>query len=316
MDVHARIVSSIAILLALIGLAVLLKRIGLVAEHHGEVFSKLITRITLPALILFSLARTEVLPTDFELAMIFAAVTVVCLTCGWLIARLLNLDRPRRGAVILATGFGNSSMLGFALVSEVFPADDDALTEAAVLSSLGVQPLVFTLGALIAMYYGAEETRPGARLAHTLRYFRSPIFLAFVCGISLSLTLGPIASPVYASIMDGVQVIGAANTFLVVMTVGLMLEPRGMREVVPIACLVATVKLVLMPVLAWLPTQAMALPDWQIQVQVLEASMPCGLLAVVLSSAYGCDARLASRLVVATTVVAVVTVPLVFELLS
>ena len=316
MDVHARIVSSIAILLALIALAVLLKRIGLVSEHRGEVFSKLITRITLPALILFSLARTEVLVTEVELAMIFAGATVVCLACGWLIARMLRLDQPSRGAVILASGFGNSSMLGFALVSEVFPANDDALTEAAVLSSIGVQPLVFTLGALIAMYYGAEETSPGARLTHTLRYFRSPIFLAFAGGIALSLAPGPIANPIYASIMDGVQVVGAANTFLVVLTVGLMLEPRGMRELLPVVLLVAAIKLVLMPMLAWLPTQAMALPTWQIQVQVLEASMPVGLLVVVLAGAYGCDARLASRLVVATTVAAVVTVPIVFSLLS
>lgn len=315
MDIHVRIISSILILLALIALALLIKRVGLVTEHRGEVFSKLITRITLPALILFSLARTEVLLTEVELALIFAGVTVVCLTFGWAIARMLKLDRARRGAVILATGFGNSSMLGFALVSEVFPADDAALTEAAVLSSIGVQPLVFTVGALIAMYYGAEAASSGDRLAHTLRYFRSPIFLAFAGGIALSL-LGPVSGPVYSSIMDGVHVLGAANTFLVVLTVGLMLEPRGIREILPIAALVAAVKLLVMPLLAWYPTQHMVLPEWQTQVQVLEASMPCGLLAVVLASAYGCDARLASKLVVVTTAVAVITVPLVFETLS
>ena len=316
MDIHARIVSSITILLALIALALLLKRIGLVAEHHGEVFSKLITRITLPALILFSLARTEVLVTEIELALIFAAATVVCLGGGWLAARLLELDRARTGAVILAAGFGNSSMLGFALVSEVFPSNVDALTEAAVLSSLGAQPLIFTFGALIAMYYGAVEPTPGGRMAHTLGYFRSPIFLAFAGGIGLSALFGPMANPVYASILDGVHVVGAANTFLVVMSVGLMLEPRGMRDVLPVVCLVAAIKLLLMPLLAWLPTAGMSLPAWQMEVLVLEASMPCGLLAVVIASAYGCDARLASRLVVATTAIAAVSVPLVFGLLS
>ena len=315
MDLHARIVSSIAILLALIGFAALLRRTGLVTERHGEIFSKLITRITLPALILFSLARTEVRLTDVELALIFAGATLVCLILGWLIARSLRLDSARRGAVILAAGFGNSSMLGFALVNEAFPADDAALTEAAVLSSIGVQPLVFTLGALIAMYYGTRETSPGSRIAHTPRYFRSPIFLAFAGGIAYSVLLGPMENPVFASVMDGVHIVGAANTFLVVMTVGLMLDPRGMGTIVPIALLVAVVKLVLMPILAWLPTQTMALPEWQTQVQVLEASMPCGLLVVVLASAYGCDARLASRLVVATTTAAVITVPIAFELL-
>ena len=71
-----------------------------------------------------------------------------------------------------------------------------------------------------------------------------------------------------------------------------------------------------MPTLLWLPTQSMDLAAWQLDVLVLEGSMPSAMLAVVLCSSYGGDAKLASRLVFATTVLSVGTVPVVFEFLT
>ena len=315
MDQHFRIVSAIVILLALIFFTILLRRLGIIEEQHGKLFSKLITQITLPALILFSMARAELLFSEVELALIMFLASLFCLTLGWLIGRALGLERAKMGPFILVTGFGSSSLLGFALVSEVFPNDDQAMAEAVILSALGVQPLLFTLGTMVAIFYGDASTVVGSRLTHSLRYFYSPIFLAFVGGILLSALIGPASHPVYKSIMDGVHVAGAANTFLVTMTVGLFLHLRGLREVLLVGAFVCAVKLVVMPVLVWVPTLFLALPTWQIEVMVLEASMPSAMLAVVLASAYGCDARFACKLVLVTTVAAVVTVPIMFELL-
>ena len=42
--------TGVVVLLALICFAMLLCRIGLLKEHDGEIFSKLITKVTLPVL--------------------------------------------------------------------------------------------------------------------------------------------------------------------------------------------------------------------------------------------------------------------------
>ena len=49
-----RAVTAIAVLLALILLALLLKRLGLLEEAHGKVISRLVTHVTLPAIVLVS----------------------------------------------------------------------------------------------------------------------------------------------------------------------------------------------------------------------------------------------------------------------
>lgn len=315
MDVHFRIISSIVILLALICLAMLLKRFKVLDEHQGRLFSKLVTHLTLPALIFVSLANTELLWSEGELALIMIIVTLICLALGWLVARMLRLDGPRKGPVILVAGFGSSSLLGLALISEVFPDDDQAMAEAVILSGLGVQPLLFTVGTVIALYYGSQSTTSERPYQSALRYFRSPIFLAFISGLVVAYFLEGRSHPILESVLDGVYVVGAANTFMVTLAVGLLLHLDGLKQVAMIGAYVGVVKLVIMPVLLWLPTLALTLPNWQIEVLVLEGAMPSAMLAVVLCSTYGCDAKFASKLVFATTLPSIITVPILFELL-
>jgi predicted permease len=69
MEIHLRIVTSIAILLALIGLAMALRRAGVLEERHSTLFSRLVTGVTLPALVFASLARTRLSLVDGELAL-------------------------------------------------------------------------------------------------------------------------------------------------------------------------------------------------------------------------------------------------------
>jgi predicted permease len=52
------VVSAICVLLTLILLAMGLRRIGLVKELQGPLFSTRVTRVTLPALVFGSLARS------------------------------------------------------------------------------------------------------------------------------------------------------------------------------------------------------------------------------------------------------------------
>jgi malate permease and related proteins len=310
-----RAVAAIAALLALILLALLLKRLGLLEEAHGKVISRLVTEVTLPAIVLVSLSRSRILWNELELALIMLGAGLTCLALGWLIARLLRLGRPQTAAVILTSGFANASMLGFAVVAQIFPGDRPDLAEAVMLSGIGSQPAIFLLGTLIAIHYGGPKVSAADRARASLRYFQSPIFFAFATGLALSIFVGPVSNPVYDKLIDALKVVGQANTFLVTLTVGLLLQLRFPGKVVLAAALVALIKLLVMPLLAWPPGRALGPAAWQLEVLVLEAGMPSSMLAVALSSSYGCDDRLAATLVLATTALSVVTLPAVFVLL-
>ena len=53
--------------------------------------------------------------------------------------------------------FGSSALLGYPLIAELFPHNSAVLTEAAFVSELGVGLPLFTIGVMIAIYFGDSK---------------------------------------------------------------------------------------------------------------------------------------------------------------
>jgi len=316
MDIQARVFTSVLVLVGLILLAMGLRRLGLVKEAQGPLFATLVTHVTLPALIFVSLARSILHWEYAVLALVMLGAEVASLALAWLAGRRLALAPPQLGAVMLVAGFGSSSLLGYALITEVYGADSQAIAEAVIISELGVGPALFTLGTMIALYYGSNAKDAGARMVEALKFFRSPIFVAVVLGLFWSVLRLPTNGSYLGPLFQAIGVLGSANTFVVAMTVGLLLHFEGIRSLVGLAALVITIKLILKPFIVWLPAVGLSMSDTQIQILVLEAAMPSALLTVVLASSYGCDAKLASKLVFATSLASSVTLMAMFSLLG
>lgn len=316
MPITPRLVASIAVLLGLICLAAFLRSRGVLKEEQGGTFATLVTHVTLPALIFVSLAGTPVKWGEAWLAVIMLGAELLALWLGWLAATILRMNRADKGAMILLSGFGSSSLLGYALISQVFQGNTGAMSEAVMVSELGVGPALFTLGTMIAIYYGNEDAGQDARIKAALTFFRSPIFISVIAGLAWSVFGLPTDGPIMGTVMQGVHIAGKANTLMVALLVGVLLKFDGITSVALAGILVCLNKLVLKPIIIWLPTLTMTLQTWEIQVLILEAAMPSALLTVALSRSYGCNAGLASRMVFFTTVISAISIPVVFRILG
>lgn len=241
---------------------------------------------------------------------------ILSLVLAWGIGNWLRLTRPQMGSFILVSGFGSSALLGYALIGQVFPDNINAMTEAVVITELGVGPALFTLGTMIALYYGSAEIDTRGRVMAVLSFFKSPIFFSVVAGILWALLDIFVEGDLLTPLFNSFDILASANTFLVALTVGVVLKFSQFRAVMVMAASACLIKLVLKPVMVWAPTLFLSLQGWQGQVLVLEAAMPSALLTVVLANTYGCDAKRASKLVFATTVVSMVTLVLMFRLLA
>lgn len=273
------------------------------------------TQVTLPLLIFHALAFTKLQWSESRLALVMCGAELASLVLAWVAAKMLRLSRPATGAFLLAVTFGSSTMLGYPLLAEVFPGDLSVITEAVLLSEIGVGPILFTLGVMLAMYYGSDNDSLGKRLQQALRFFLSPIFAAVALGFVCS-ACGPLVPKGLLAILDSaLRIAGGANTFLVLLTVGVALRFEDIRSMLPAALAACLILLLAQPTLAWLLSAPLGAPLVQRQVLVLEASMPSALLSVTLSARYGCDAALASRLVLATATMSMVTLPLIFSIL-
>ncbi|RLA73775.1 MAG: hypothetical protein DRG30_05910 [Epsilonproteobacteria bacterium] len=316
MNFYLHTLISILVLVVLILLVVFLRHKGLLKQENGTLFSTLVMQITLPALIFTALAHSTMKWYYLLFFLIMFSTEIVLLSVSWSIGRFLKLQRAQMGSFLLASTFGSSALLGYALIAELFPDNTAVLAEAAFVSELGVGLTFFTIGVMVAIYYGNSDQEEITLLEGALPFFRTPIFFSIILGILWSVLLLPTKGMIITPLFDAVHLISQANTFLVALTVGVLLEFSSLRDIIMIIMITVILKLILSPLLIFVPIGFMDLNTWQQQVLILEAAMPSAMLSVVVANRYGCDARLAAKLVFVTLFASIATAPMMLKLLG
>ena len=315
MNFYPHTLISILVLVILILLVVFLRHRALLKEENGLLFSWLVMQVTLPALIFSALSHSEMQWQYFLLFLIMMSVEIILLALSWGMGRMMKLRREQMGSFMLASSFGSSALLGYALIVEVFPDNSAVLAEAAFVSELGVGLPFFIIGVMVAIHYGSHEQKKITLLEGALPFFRSPIFFSIVSGILWSVLSLPTKGAVATPFFDMIDLIAQANTFLVALTVGVLLKFGSLRDILAVVLATILLKLILSPLLVSLPAGLMDLEIWQRQVLILEAAMPSAMLSVVLANRYGCDAALAAKLVFVTLFVSILSTSIMLKIL-
>ena len=300
MSFTATVTQSVCVLVGLILFCNLLRRVGVVKEEHGALFSRLITQVTLPAVIFLAMSERRIQASKLLLPAVIIAAELACALLAWGAGRMLRLSRPRKGALILASTFGSSAFLGYAVVQQVYAGDPEAMYDAVVLSEIGVGILIFTVGVLIATHYGSTEASAKERRAAALSFLYSPILIALLLGIACSFVDLPRENVIVGGVLKALGVLAHANTAVVALTLGVMLKFTNLLRALPVVLLACLLKLAVQPALVYYQAQALGFDKLAHEVSVLEAAMPTAALCAVFAKRYGCDAELSSLLVFAT----------------
>jgi hypothetical protein len=315
MGLTSRLAYSIGGLALLILLTALARHRGLIGRGSAGTFAWLVTHVTLPALIFSSLAGGSLAPHRLDLAASMLAAELACLLLAWLAAGLLRLGRKRKGSFMLVSAFGSSALLGYALVTQVFPGSDTAMSDAVIISEIGVAPTLFVAGVWIAMWYGRDTAGAGGAGRASIRFLYSPVFVSLVLGIAFSAVRLPDSQAV-AALTALLRTVGSANTLLVAITVGLLLEFEGLGDMLAVSAVSSGIKLVAQPLVALSVIAVLGVSAMGRNVLLLQTAMPAATLAVVFSHQYGCDSRAASFMLLVSTVLSAVTVPVLFSVLG
>lgn len=108
-----------------------------------------------------------------------------------------------------------------------------------------------------------------------------------------------------------IQTIGRCNTALSMMVIGMILAEADIRLLFDREVLVySALRLVLMPALVYLVCRLLTMPSLVTGICVILTGMPAGATTSILASKYHADEIFATKLVVASTLLSMVTIPL------
>ena len=279
-----------------------------------QVFDRLVTEFALPAIVFALLTTTRFRPEWIPPVLLVIGVVLATILLAWGACRILRVSPAITGAIVILSAFGSTYTIGSKVLSVVFGPASEEVALGNFLGTIGYALPFFTLGILIAGYFGLAEKGERISLPEFLkRSLLSPVFLAFWLGLFVSILFSafhlPGADIYYDVFTDFFVIIQHSLDLLVWIAIGLLLRPVRLRTLVPLLALVAAIQLFVVPALVFAGSSLAGLPAMQREVAVLMAAMPSGAIAAVIADRYGCDGNIAAAIVIGTCILSLVTIP-------
>jgi len=313
LDSLPHLIKAVLIIILLYALAVIIRQRKILNENHSLILACIVTDVFLPAMIFVSLAKHSVQLKQLgpAIEMLFLEIAIILL--AWFISSKLKFSKEKQGAVVFCSAFGSSTFLGYPLIIQMFPDKPEALTEAVLISEIGVGYPIFILGPILASYFGSKENDKKAILSASFGFFKSPVFFALIAGILWGALKLPVEDHEYTAVLFQLgNVLASALTPVAILSVGLIFKLPGMKNIILPLFIVVLLKLLLKPFIGGYFGGLLGYLDLWRDVVIILAAMPPAILGVVFLKRYGGDASLASALLLVGTILSVVTLVGVF----
>lgn len=285
-------------MLSLIIIGAVIRRLGIISKEGQKNINDLVIYLVLPCNIVksFMIAFDRDLLRQFGIVFVLSiAVQVVSVILG----KILYGRREPGHRMSLQYGLicSNAGFLGNPLAEGVFGSIGLAMASVFLIP---MRIMMWSSG--IAIYTQSTDWKATIKKVVT-----HPCIIACFAGLLLMLTQW--TPP--GLITNTIGTIGQCNTALSMMVIGMILAEIDWKTFLDSDVLrYSVLRLLLMPAGIYLLCLAFQLPKLATGVTVLLTAMPAGATTSILASKYGCDEQFATRLVVVSTVISMVTIPI------
>ncbi len=281
-------------------------KLGYMGGDFDKRLSNLVIDITCPALILSSTMGGTLPESEMILPLLgISILTYVILAAVALLLPRYLVSRPDdRGVVGFALMFGNVGFIGYPVVASIF--GHQAVFYAAVLNVVNTFA-VFTVGTMLVM--GGR----GEYQFHKKVLWSTPMLAAYLAMVIVALGLDNIPSV----ISQPLTIIGQVTVPAALLIIGSSMSHLSARTLLGNRTVYATTlfRLALLPLGLHLLFGAMGFSPLVTNINTLVIAMPVATYGTILCLRYGRDTTLITELTFITTLLSVVTIPLVAMLI-
>ena len=295
-------------LLVLVVTGFIAGKVGYMGGEFDRKLSSLVINITCPALILSSAMTDELPDRRFILPLLLiSVVTYIVLTvvAFWL-PRWLTRHREDEGALGFALMFGNVGFMGYPVVASIF--GHEAVFYAAVLNVVNTFA-VFTIGTILIN--GRSDDNSGRFQKKVL--YSTPMLAAY-------LTMGIVALEVKdipAVVSQPLTMLGNVTVPAALLIIGSSMSHLSIRTMLGNATVYATAlfRLGILPIGIYFLTRALGFSEFVVNINTLVIAMPVATYGTILCLKYKKDTTMITEVTFITTLLSMVTIPLLVLLL-
>lgn len=285
-------------LFSLLLLGLLLRKIGMITDKNRELLTDLVINVTLPCSIIKSF-EMEFSAEILRSCMVIFLVAMVIQLGSYALSFVLypSMDRSRKKVLQYATICSNAGILGNPIAEGIFGAR--GLLYASVYL-IPQRTFMWSLG--LTYFTECPDKKQLVKKVAT-----HPCIIAVALGLFLMVT--QLRLPGFVD--QTVRTLAGANTGVSMLFIGSILAGQSFRAMwTPLTAYYSFVRLLLVPFLTWLPCTLLGLDPLVTGVAVVLAGMPAASVTAILAAKYNCDEVFATKCVVSSTLLSMVTAPL------
>ena len=283
-------------------------KLGYMGGTFDKRLSKLVIDITCPALILSSAMTGELPDRRFILPLLgisvltYAVLTVVAL----LLPRFLTRQKNEEGIIGFALMFGNVGFMGYPVVTSIF--GHQAVFYAAVLNVVNTFA-VFTIGTMLVT--GGEGTTREKFNRKVL--YSTPMLSAYLAMLIVALGIDQV--PAFVS--QPLTMMGNITVPAALLIIGSSMSHLSLRTMLGTPTVYATtlLRLALLPVAIHFLCTALGFDPFVVGINTVVIAMPVATYGTILCLRYGRDTTLIAEVTFITTLLSMLTIPLLVILL-
>ncbi len=304
---------QVLVLFLLIVAGIIIKKRGIVTEHINKEVSSLVINVCLPAFILSSMAfdfSVEVLINSGMLVFLSFTIYGVSIVLAKLLNRALKIKGAARDVYEYIAVFSNCGFMGYPVLHAAF--GEEAVFYAAIYN-LSFSVLVWSYGVFIMQRSHREDAVKRSVLS-IIKSSINPAMIAVFIGFTLFLTGIKLPGPLFKT----VKMIGSATTPLSMMFIGFILAEVHPKELLSDwkDYVLTLHRLVVIPLLVFFGLKAFGVSGITLVIPVVVAAMPAAANSAIIASKYKSDFKLASKLIFITTLLSIVSIPIMIGLVQ
>lgn len=276
----------------------ILRKTNILTGEAKETLTDLVIYLILPCNIINSFRiefNLEILKNFMVVIIVAVAIQVLCM----ILSKLLYKKEPsgRRKVLQYATLVSNAGFMGNPIAEGVFGAG--GLMYASIYL---IPQRIVMWSAGLACFTESEDRKTVIKKIVT-----HPCIVAVYMGLFLMFT--QLELPRFLS--TTIQSLGACTTSISMLLIGTILADVDMKDIVSIPVLRYTlIRLLVIPLIAYIGCRICHVDPLVTGVSVLLAAMPAGSTTAILASKYDGDYEFATKCVVFSTLMTLVSVPL------
>lgn len=276
-------------------------------DEARNTFATLLLQVTIPCLILSStniVFNNDIFTNSILAILIGFVLHIIGLLLGYICVKYLNINISLKKLYVFAITFGNVAYMGYPIALALY---GQIGLFYAIMINVSFNLLVYSLGRIIMI--NSEDKQ--ISFAKTLI---NPALIATILGV-INFAL-PYNIP--ETINNGLDMVGKMTTPIAMLIVGMYLSDMKIKDIVTskYVYFVSLIRLIVIPLLMYIILMPFNLDPILFKSSIVISATPAAVVTVIYANQNNNNPDEASRIVFITTLISVISIPLIAILIN